>query len=297
MRCLLLCCLLLCGFVQAQTLPDKFKQLSYATSWQKVAAIPLNFSAYHPQGMVKIDNYFFLSSVEVTQAPRNGSSGEGIGHLFKLDSTGKLISSINLGEGAVYHPGGIDYDGESIWIPVAEYRPDSKSIIYKVNPNTLAIKEIMRYPEHIGGIVHNTEAHKLLGISWGSRNFYQWPVNSKDKASNTEVPPDKLRIPNPSFYIDYQDCHYVGQQMMLCSGLQKYSNGTQIIRLGGIDLISLKDYRPIHQVPIRLWSPTALPMTNNPFWLESTAKGIRTYFIPDDDKAATLFIYEAILEP
>ncbi|WP_337040356.1 DUF6454 family protein [Emticicia sp. 17c] len=297
MRCLLLCCLLLCGFVQGQTLPDKFKQLSYATSWQKVAAIQLNFSAYHPQGMVKIDNYFFLSSVEVTQAPRNGSSGEGIGHLFKLDSTGKLISSINLGEGAVYHPGGIDYDGESIWIPVAEYRPDSKSIIYKVNPNTLAIKEIMRYPEHIGGIVHNTEAHKLLGISWGSRNFYQWPVNSKDKASNTEVPPDKLRIPNPSFYIDYQDCHYVGQQMMLCSGLQKYSNGTQIIRLGGIDLISLKDYRPIHQVPIRLWSPTGLPMTNNPFWLESTAKGIRTYFIPDDDKAATLFIYEAVLEP
>jgi len=25
----------------------------------------------------------------------------------------------------VYHPGGIDFDGVNIWVPVAEYRPDS----------------------------------------------------------------------------------------------------------------------------------------------------------------------------
>ena len=32
----------------------------------------------------------------------------------------------------MYHPGGIDYDGRHIWVPVAEYRPNSRSIIYRV---------------------------------------------------------------------------------------------------------------------------------------------------------------------
>ncbi|WP_308162560.1 DUF6454 family protein [Bacillus sp. ISL-7] len=37
---------------------------------------------------------------------------------------------MKLGEGDVYHPGGIAIDCKSIWVPVAEYRPNSKSMIY-----------------------------------------------------------------------------------------------------------------------------------------------------------------------
>lgn len=298
MRYLLLISLLLShSFTQAQTLVEKIKKLRYDTQWQQVAAIPLLFPTYHPQGMVRVDEFFFMSSVEVHKPPRNGETGEGIGHLFKMDSTGKLLAQITLGEGAMYHPGGIDYDGKNIWIPVAEYRPNSQSIIYKVDPNTIRPTEVLRFKEHIGGVVHNTDAHTLFGVSWGSRNFYQWKFDKKEKVSNAQVSPEQLRIINPSFYIDYQDCHYLGKDMVLCSGLQRYNNNNQAIRLGGFDLISLKDYRPIHQVPIRLWSPTGLPMTSNPFWIESTADGIRAYFIPDDDKASTLFIYKAILKP
>jgi hypothetical protein len=283
------------SLLQAQTLVDKIKKLRYDTQWQQVAAIPLQFPAYHPQGMVKIGDFFYMSAVEVHKRPANGEPGEGIGHLFKMDSTGKLLAQVTLGEGTMYHPGGIDYDGKYIWIPVAEYRPNSQTIIYKADPATLIPTEVLRFKDHIGGIVHNTDANTLFGVSWGSRNFYQWKLNRKGQISNANASPEWLRINNPSFYIDYQDCHYAGKNMMLCSGLQRYTNNNQTIRLGGFDLISLKDYRPVHQVPIRLWSPTGLPMTSNPFWVESTLKGIRAYFVPDDDKASTLFIYEAVL--
>ena len=282
---------------QAQILINKIKQLRYNTQWHQVAAIPLQFPTYHPQGMVKVGEFFYMSSVEVLKPPRNGETGEGVGHLFKMDSTGKLLAQTTLGDGAMYHPGGIDYDGKHIWVPVAEYRPDSRAIIYKVDPASLQSTEVLRFKEHIGGIVHNTDTHTLFGVSWGSRNFYEWKLNRKEQISNANASPDQLRITNPSFYIDYQDCHYLGKDLMLCSGLQRYSNNNQTIRLGGFDLISLKDYRPVHQVPIRLWSPTGLPMTSNPFWVESTADRIRAYFVPDDDKASTLFIYEAVVQP
>ena len=279
---------------QNNKLDAKVKQLNLNTVWLQKKAIPLQFPSFHPQGMAKIGHFFCMSSVEVIKPPKNGDAGEGIGHLFKFDSTGIVIAQLTLGEGSSYHTGGIDFDGKYIWIPVAEYRPNSKSIVYKVDPKTMTAKEVLRFDDHIGAIVHNTDRNSIVGMSWGSRNFYEWKLNSKGKVTNLTDPPDKLRIKNPSFYIDYQDCHYIGNNQMLCSGFQKYTtpNGT-VFRLGGFELVNLLDKRPAHQVPIKLWSPSGLAMTNNPFWVESIARGIRAYFVPDDDKASTLFIYEA----
>lgn len=289
-------CLNLFANAQQLLLETKIKQLDPNTIWTQKKALPLKFPTFHPQGMVKIGNFFFMSSVEVTKPPKNGDTGKGVGHLFKFDSTGTLISKISLGEGSIYHPGGIDFDGKYIWIPVAEYRPNSKSIIYKVDVLTLQIEELMRFNEHIGAIVHDTESNKLLGASWGSRNFYEWQLNTKGKVM-TNVSPEQLRIKNPSFYIDYQDCHYLGNHQMLCSGFQKYShpNGN-VVRLGGFEIVNLIDKRPIFQVPIKLWSPSGLAMTNNPFWVETIKGGLKAYFVPDDDSASTLFIYETELK-
>lgn len=295
----LLFLLLFSCHLNAQTLLlEKITKLRPDTPWKQVAAIRLQFPSFHPQGMVKIGDYFFLSSVEVTRKRQGNDEGEGIGHLFKFDAMGKLVTQITLGEGAIYHPGGIDYDGQFIWVPVAEYRPNSRSIIYKIDTKTMKALEVMRFEDHIGGIVHNTDAHRLNGVSWGSRNFYQWKLNAKGNVTNTTVSPDQLRVSNPSFYIDYQDCHYIGQHKMLCGGLRNYkaSPDGSVFRLGGLEVVNLVDKRPIHQVPLQLWSPTGAPMTNNPFWIEATDEGLRAYFVPDDDAASTLFVYEVVLK-
>lgn len=278
-------------------------KLTRATQWTQKAAIELQFPTHHPQGMVKIGDAFFISSVEIRKPttryaePKDGydrDTGEGTGHLFKVDAQGKLLAEITLGEGSVYHPGGIDFDGRDLWVPVAEYRPNSQSIIYKVDPATLKATEVFRFKDHVGGIVHNTDGKSLHGVSWGSRRFYAWPLGADGKVTNADVAPESLRVANPALYIDYQDCHYIGMSRMLCSGLNAYraSKDGPVFRLGGLEIVDLKDNRPVFQLPIELWSPSGLPMTQNPFWVEPSGDGVRAYFMPDDDKS-TLFVYEA----
>jgi hypothetical protein len=282
---------------------DRVQKLTRATQWRPVAAIPVNFPTFHPQGMVKIGDVFFVSSVEIKvptkrfPEPRDGfdrDSGEGAGHLFKIDARGNRIGDLTLGEGSIYHPGGIDYDGRYIWVPVAEYRPNSHSIIYRVDPQTMTATEVFRFKDHIGGIVHNTDDNTLHGMSWGSRRFYKWELDGAGKVTNADATPEQLRVMNRTHYIDYQDCHYLGGRQMLCSGLNTYRSSADgaALRLGGIEIIDLKDDQAIYQVPIELWSPSGRPMTQNPFWVEATDSGLKAYFMPDDDKSM-MFIYEA----
>ena len=289
--------------MQGATVSERVKKLTRATQWQRVAALPVGFDTHHPQGMVKIGDVLYLSSVEIrkptTRYPQlqdgyDRDTGEGVGHLFKLDLKGNLLAQMTLGEGSVYHPGGIDFDGKSIWVPVAEYRPNSKSIIYRVDPGAMKGVEVFRFGDHVGGIVHDTEAGSLHGVSWGSRRFYRWGLDRDGKVTNAGAKPEELRVTNPSLYIDYQDCKYLGRGEALCSGLNNYRMKADSPRLpiGGFEIVDLKGNRPIYQVPIELWTDSGLPMTQNPFWVEPTATGLRAYFMPEDGKS-TLYIYEA----
>jgi hypothetical protein len=193
----------------------------------------------------------------------------------------------------MYHPGGIDYDGTNIWVPVSEYRPDSHAIIYRVDPMAMRATEVFRFADHIGGIVHDTDDRTLHGISWGSRRFYRWTLDGNGRVTNAATPPSALRTLNTSHYVDYQDCKYVGRHRMLCTGLAelRQSPAAPPFRLGGMDLVDLADGRPVHQVPIPLWTPGGLDMTHNPVWIEAHAGGLRGYFMPEDD-ASTLYIFD-----
>lgn len=291
------------AFAGSPEVGDKVTNLTRATKWESGGEIKMNFPTFHPQGMVKIGDDYFVSSVEIIkpttkfQQPQDGydrDTGEGQGHLFKVSASGQLLADIKLGEGSIYHPGGIDFDGKYIWVPAAEYRPNSQSIIYRVDPETLKAEEMFRFKDHIGGVVHNTDDNSLHGVSWGSRRFYKWPLAADGKIANPNDKPEALRVMNPSQYIDFQDCHYAGKSRMLCSGLNNYktSADAQPFRLGGFELVSLNDNRPLWQVPVELWSSSGLPMTQNPVFVESNSGGLRAYFMPDDDKS-TLYIYDA----
>jgi uncharacterized protein DUF6454 len=287
----------------ANGLAERVGRLTRDSSWKLVTSIPVAFPTHHPQGLVKVGGTFFVSSVEVRvptvrfEKPVDGydrDTGQGLGHLFKMTGDGALISDLTLGEATMYHPGGIDYDGRHIWVSVAEYRPNSRSIVYRIDPETMKAVEVFRYPDHLGAVVHNTDDHTLHGVSWGSRRFYRWTLDRNERVTNGTVPPEKLRQLNPSHYVDYQDCKYVGGRRMLCSGLAeiRQSRSGAPFRLGGLDLIDLGDGRPLHQVPVLLWTPGGLDMTHNPAWFEPAGTGIRAYFMPEDN-ASTIYVYEA----
>jgi hypothetical protein len=283
-------------------LAERVMKLSRSTQWKPVSAVPINFLTYHPQGMVKIGDTLFVSSVEIKvptkrfPQPVDGfdrDTGEGVGHLFKIDKNGNRVGEITLGEGSIYHPGGIDYDGRYIWVPVAEYRPNSRSIVYRVDPETMQATEMFRFADHVGGLVHDTDDNSLHGVSWGSRRFYRWSLDQDGMPTNAKEDPEKLRRLNTSHYLDYQDCKYAGGHRMLCSGVteMRVTPEAPLFRLGGLDLVSLQDGRPIFQTPVLLWTASGFDMTHNPAWMETSEAGLRGYFIPEDDKS-TLYIYE-----
>jgi len=255
--------------------------ITRTTPWMPVATIPVRFQTFHPQGMVKIGDTFFVSSVDKARVA---------GHLFKIDDSGALVADLPLGEGAMYHPGGIDYDGRYIWVPVAEYRPDSHSIVYRVDPQTMKATEVFRFDDHIGAVVHDLDDRTLRGVSWGSRRFYRWPLDD-----SLHVPDSRVKAtgtPNPSHYIDYQDCDYSGNNTMICSGVTELRPPSAApFRLGGIEVVDLTTGRPLHQVPVLVWAGGRV-MTENPSWFELSPSGVRGYFMPEDEHS-TIYIFDA----
>jgi hypothetical protein len=263
-------------------LVTRVKQLTRATSWTRAAAIPVKFPTHHPQGMVKIGDTFYISSVDKENPA---------GHLFKIDKDGALVADLPLGAGEIFHPGGIDYDGKDLWVPVAEYRPDSRAIVYRVDPKTMKATEVFRFADHIGALVFDTGTRTLFGVSWGSRRFYRWQVSADGRVADPGVPA-KLATLNPEHYVDYQDCHFAGGGLGLCSGVTVMRPSSMTtFRLGGLELVDLAAGRPVYQVPIQLWLPSGLVMTENPMWIEPTATGLRGYFMPEDDRS-TIYVYD-----
>ncbi|MFC1639383.1 DUF6454 family protein [Gemmatimonadota bacterium] len=291
---------------QDSDIVERFRRITGNTEWIPVGAIPIRFDTFHPQGMAFVGEFFFFTSVEVThqtemlERPVGGydrTAGEGVGHLFKLDRDGNLIASVTLGEGEVYHPGGIDFDGRFIWIPVAEYRPNSRSIVYRVDPFSMETTEVFRFDDHLGGLVFDTADATLHGVSWGSRFFYSWELNENLELTESQFDPAERRVPNGSYYVDYQDCQYVPVHYMLCGGVKTHSikaigdSPSLGFTIGGLDLIDLRSRRAIHQVPINWRVEDGPVMSANPFFVEPKDDHLRFFFMPEDNES-TIYIFE-----
>ena len=268
-------------------------------SWQLTDSIALNFVTYHTQGLTKVGGFYYLSSVKIIRSPKkyeipqNGldrDNGDGAGYIFKFGEDGKLVDSVRVGTDSVYHPGGIDFDGKYIWVPVCEYRPFGKSILYRINPENLEKQLVTTINDAIGAVVYNRETNELVGMNWGSRFFYRWKISQLANRVKAILQQPKGMV-NPHYYVDYQDCNYVGNGKMFCSGLRSYKNAKgETIRLGGLELIDMKTYEATLQLPIELYTAKGAVITNNPFYINAVNNALQFHFIPEDDKS-TLYIY------
>jgi hypothetical protein len=284
------------GAAEDDSVVTALSQVTRATPWAHVGTIDLEFDAEHPQGMVKLGDRFFISSVEIIEptqpcaVPCDGydrTPGRGVGHLFIVDATGALLADVRLGEGHMYHPGGIDYDGRWLWVPVAEYRPNSNAIVYRVDPNSLAVEEVFRVRDHIGGVVRDRVDGHVHGVSWGSRRLYEWTAGGEQL----------VRELNETHFIDYQDCDYLDFRKMVCGGIAGLPTpaGPQF-ELGGLALLDLRSGVIVHEVPVQKYSPaTNHVVTRNPVFLERIARGLRLFTAPDDEQDGAILVYEATL--
>lgn len=289
----------LTGFAQNDGLSDNFRLINSSANWQLLEKIPLQFTSYHPQGLVKVGEYFYLSSVETIEQPQllseansnsgyDRSPGVGVGHLFKFDGAGTLVQQISLGENKLYHPGGIDFDGESIWVSVAEYRPNSQSIVYRVDPDTLAAEEVLRFDDHLGAIVHDSQRAMLHGVSWGAESYYSWQSRGQAYVA------DEFKMTKAEgSSIEYQDCQYLPSSLMLCSGIgELVIDNTHTFTVGGIELINLDSHQVEHRITVTNTTPTGEFMVRNPSYFEFRSIGRSNFYFVPENNQSNLYIYE-----
>ena len=274
------------SITEGQVIGERFRELTRSTEWRRTGEVKLQFRTYHPQGMALVGDRFFLSSVEVIDR----AADDGVGHLFEVDFAGNLRRQIQMGEGSVYHPGGIDFDGRSVWVPVAEYRPDSRSLVYRVDPVTLSAERVFQFADHLGALVCDRAGRQLLGVSWGSRRIYRW-----DLLPDRDVPRDPntpVEARNHSFYVDYQDGQFLPRtSLALFSGLGRINSpGGPGFTLGGLELVDLGSLRAVHQVPVPLWTARGQSLLQNPMAAQVAPGGLRFLFVPEDD-SSVLYSY------
>lgn len=282
-------------------LADSFSKVTRNTDWQLTSKLKLNFPTFHTEGIAFTPDHIFLSSVEILEptvkypTPQGGydrTAGKGVGHLFVMDKQGNLQKDITLGEGDMYHPGGIDFDGTNVWVPVAQYRPNSSAIIYRVDAKNLDVHKQFEVKDHFGGIVLDKTTGHLVGNTWGSRRFAEW--NLKGTQLKTWE--------NPNFFVDYQDCQYVPNAKMLCAGVTNLpqtptAGGTAATyELGGVALIDLKTQQVTRDIPFQKWSTGGHVATRNPFKMTADGNHLTMRVAPDNGEEGNgteILTYEA----
>ncbi len=282
-----------------------FTSVNRNTNWQLTSKLRLNFPTFHTEGIAFSPDHIFLSAVQIIEptvkypTPKGGfdrTPGKGIGHLFVMDKSGNLQKDVVLGEGDMYHPGGIDFDGTNVWVPVAQYRPNSSAIIYRVDANNLEVHKQFEVEDHFGGIVMNKQSGHLIGNTWGSRRFAEWDLDGKQLAT----------WQNPDNFIDYQDCQYATNSKMLCAGVANLpqtpaAGGTAgTYELGGIALIDLKSHSVLHDVPFQQWSTAGHVATRNPFKMTADGNHLTMRVAPDngdEGNGTEILTYEANVTP
>ena len=152
------------------------------------------------------------------------------GLVVAVDGNGDLVEQIPIGDDRHYHPGGMDFDGTAMWIPCAEYRPDSTATVYRLQPGA-SPEPAFDVDDHVGAIARCGFDGDLVGWSWGSRRFYRWSVDGHLQAARV----------NPAFFVDHQDCQWLDSGHLLCGGVAEVGLSSGPGWLGGLGLLDVDD--------------------------------------------------------
>lgn len=289
---------------------EQFNLLGRSTVWKLVKKIPFQGDTGEPEGMANIgEDRYILGGGQWTNATSsygkntiiNGTDrtpGAGYAHLTVYDGQGKRIADATLTKtgASEYHIGGIEYDGEQIWATIAQYRPNTTATIVSVNPLTMEYQNLIHHADHLGGIVHDKQYQQLATLNWGARNATIWDLKTQPNPYPAFTPP-KAVVRNPSFYVDYQDCKFLGHSavydyrgVMMCSGVATFANN---VTVGGLAIVDVETMTPLSEVPLTMVSDLGTPITQNPFDVALVNGTIRVYFLPDQHNS-TLYVYEPV---
>ena len=263
-----------------------------SSEWEYVRSLQLHFETDHPQGVIRVGERYFLSSVRipVDDSGTVDKTKPGRGFLIEVAAGQARRGHESAGSQShrtvrrmVYHPGGLASDGEFLYVPVSEYRPDSSCHIYKVNVETFQqVGEPVKFKDHVGALSIDRERKRIYGMSWNSARIYVWDYDWKLLYLN----------PNPILNVGYQDMDFIGGNTLACSGFSKHMVGDEEVMIGGIDLINATTWLPEHRIMVTTRSKSGRLLTNNAFSHRLVYPDLFLFFIADDDEDSCVDVYK-----
>jgi hypothetical protein len=249
LRCVIPCCLALAAVcVQGEELP--VQSVSFG-EWKLARILMLEGLTNHVQGIDFDSRVLWATSVD-------SANHKGYLREFSLTS-GSLLREVEIQEKERFHPGGVASDGESLWMPVAEYRANSTSVIQKRSKRTLALEMSFNVPDHIGCVAVTPEY--LIGGNWDSRAFYVWDHSGK-----------LIRKVTSTLQNAYQDMKSEAGFLV--------ASGTLADRSGAIDWIELPSFRLMRRVKIGN-TDRQVPYTREGMAI----RGPQLLLLPEDDRS------------
>jgi hypothetical protein len=259
LRVILLLVLLLtlnCQRYNENTQADLLDLLFRFDSMQLTGQVPLVFSTYHVQGLEVTERFYFVTSVDTKQDRA---------WLFKIDrNNSSLITKKELTDGALIHPGGLQFDGRYLWIPNAEYKRQSRTVVYGFDPDTMEICTSFSVDDHIGAVASDGK-NLLYGVNWDALHFYTWDIKGRQLK----------KIGSPTS-MAYQDIKYLAGKL-LCSGHKG--------DVSALDIIDPEKWTLIKRIdlPKDRWRSN---LTR-----EGMAFDGSLYFLPDDGPDSRILIF------
>lgn len=181
---------------------------------------PLQAPLKHVQGIETDGVRLWVSSVDK-------EAHTGHLHLF-LIKTGKLLKTVQVDSGEMYHPGGMSIEGTSLWVPVAEYKRVGKARVEKRDKETLALRSHFSVNDHIGCVA--VAGGKIFGGNWDARQLYTWSLQG--------VQLSKRENPQGTHYQDMK----FRQGQLIGSGVADKS--------GSIDWLDPRDLRLLKRITV-----------------------------------------------
>ena len=222
---------------------------------QLLGILKLQGQLFHVQGVDLDEQHIWVTSADTWNHR---------GYLHEFDrATGKFMRRLELTDGARYHPGGFSISGHSIWVPVAEYRPDSSAVIEEIDADSLQVRRKIHVADHLGCVAVGNG--NLVAGNWDSKRLYIF-----DQADGRPM----RVVRNPS-KTRYQDMKFIDGKLV--------AGGLLTGQSGAIDWIAYPSMRLLRSLRTGATEPTRLFSEARPYTGEGmTLRGRDLYVLPED---------------
>lgn len=238
--------------------------LDRGVRWTLEQSVDVQGEVGHPQGLLPWGEHWLVSTVHLS----------GRGELLVVDVAGEVVDRRDVTDGVRFHPGGVGAAGPWCAVPVAEYRPDSSTVVLAVSEE-LEVSELFRFDDHLGAVADLGDG-TLFAVSWGSRTWYRLDLSGAVLDARV----------NTSWFVDHQDLTVVDAGSVVATGVAGIAGPGGGVQLGGLAVVDVASLRAVWEVPVQAWMPSGRVATYNGAHVGARGGRVVVSCLVDDRSAA-----------